>query len=1050
MDIQIKPCVLSNFEKNYYVIFRSIILAGCLISSGYCVAQEDHHFIFRHLTSQDGLSNDRVSFITQDSSSFIWIGTSDGLNRFDGRSFKIYRHDPLSKNSLPHNGIADIAVERNGLIWIGTRDGLCNLDPRTDSFTLFKNIPGDANTLVHNYEPKPFIDHSNDLWVATGFGLDYYDRGKKSFVHYNWASPQEIQKSLRVAEILRIMEDSQHRLWCLGYNSLALFDRSTKKFTLYSNGQESPMFFNLLQKNDSVIYVCSWVSGLMEFNCNTKVFTQVTLKNAAGVLLSIRQWNLQEKNWITVGTTQELLLIDPNNGMHFTIRHDVYDPSSINNNYVNHIFRDRQNILWIGTLKGINQLNPQLQLFYDPGIGSSFFPTDPGKFGEVNSFYDDSSSYWCGLVYTGGLYQYDRDWKLLRNIKAIPPDSKTKGSRSFFYIYREKENWWYCTDSGLVKYDEINKKYSVHVPEDPQGESAQYVTRKIVPYGENLFFLRTWNRGVFVFDKRSNRFIRHFLHDDNDASTIPHNNILDITKNNRNEIYIATANGLCKYNPELDNFTSYYPKPPDRGISNYLGKMIDDKYGNLWITSLQGLYYFNSNTRKFEQFTTADGLSTGQTSRVCIDNHGMVWITTHDGISRFDPSKKQFLNFSAREGLPVNYFDGTFLKDSKGRLVAGYEGGVVIIDPDRFPFNKEIPPVQFSTLKVQDKAFAWTINQEGKKELRLNYSQNVLSVSFSVLNFTGAYQNKYYYRLEGFDNDWRESENGNITYTNLSPSSYLLRIKGANNSGVMNEAGDTLSIIISPPFWQTWWFRILALSAMLWLVIWLVRRRIQVIRHEAELKQKIAESEMMALRAQMNPHFIFNCLNSIDNLIQTNQKEKATTYLSKFAKLIRAILENSKQNIIPCWKDLDSLKLYLELEQLRWDNIFTYSMNISSSIINGDYKVPPMIIQPFVENAIHHGLLNKEDSNKSLKLEVAVENNCIKYVVEDNGVGRAKAEEYRNLNRPGHQSLGLQITSDRIHLFNQKDNGSVKIIDLFDKNERPVGTRIEILLINQS
>ena len=266
----------------------------------------------------------------------------------------------------------------------------------------------------------------------------------------------------------------------------------------------------------------------------------------------------------------------------------------------------------------------------------------------------------------------------------------------------------------------------------------------------------------------------------------------------------------------------------------------------------------------------------------------------------------------------------------------------------------------------------------------------------------------------------------------------------------MNEAGDSLSIIIEPPFWQTWWFQLSAVAILVLIGYWLVKRRIQTVRKEAELKHKISETEMMALRAQMNPHFIFNCLNSIDNLIQTDQKEKATTYLSKFAKLIRSILENSKQDIIPCWKDLDSLKLYLELEQLRWDNKFSYSLNIAPSIVQGDYKVPPMVIQPFVENAIHHGLLNKQDGDKQLRLDVSVENSYIKYVVEDNGVGRAKADQYRKLNKPGHSSLGMQITKERIHLFNNSENGSVKIIDLYDGAEKPAGTRIEILLNNQS
>ena len=200
----------------------------------------------------------------------------------------------------------------------------------------------------------------------------------------------------------------------------------------------------------------------------------------------------------------------------------------------------------------------------------------------------------------------------------------------------------------------------------------------------------------------------------------------------------------------------------------------------------------------------------------------------------------------------------------------------------------------------------------------------------------------------------------------------------------------------------------------------------------------------------MNPHFIFNCLNSIDNLIQVDEKEKATLYLAKFAKLIRSILENSKNNVVPCWKDMETLKLYLELEELRCDKKFSYQIKIADEIMNGDYKVPPLVIQPFVENAIHHGLLNKISPDKNLRIDVTVIKNHILYSIEDNGVGRAKAASYKQLNKPAYESMGMQITTDRINLFNQTKNGSVKIVDLMNEYNEPCGTRVEVELLNQS
>jgi len=203
---------------------------------------------------------------------------------------------------------------------------------------------------------------------------------------------------------------------------------------------------------------------------------------------------------------------------------------------------------------------------------------------------------------------------------------------------------------------------------------------------------------------------------------------------------------------------------------------------------------------------------------------------------------------------------------------------------------------------------------------------------------------------------------------------------------------------------------------------------------------------MMALRSQMNPHFIFNSLNAIDNLIQTNQTDKATTYLARFAKLIRSLLESSKNNVVPFHKDFETLQLFLQLEQFRCNNKFVYDLQADDELINGDYKVPPLIIQPFVENAIHHGLLNKQTGERKLLVKASVENNFIRYIVQDNGVGRIKALEIKNLNRPEHQSYGIQISTERIHLYNQnKKTDDIFITDLVDEG-RAVGTEVKVNL----
>jgi hypothetical protein len=222
--------------------------------------------------------------------------------------------------------------------------------------------------------------------------------------------------------------------------------------------------------------------------------------------------------------------------------------------------------------------------------------------------------------------------------------------------------------------------------------------------------------------------------------------------------------------------------------------------------------------------------------------------------------------------------------------------------------------------------------------------------------------------------------------------------------------------------------------------------KLQNERDQTDLKRKALELEMQALRSQMNPHFIFNCLNSIDNLIQTNQKEKATTYLARFAKLIRNVLDSSKSNVVPFQNDYESLQLYLQMEQFRCNNKFMYELNADEELLQSDYKLPPLIAQPFVENAIHHGLLNKQTGDRKLTISATLEDDTIKYTVVDNGVGRIRAQEIKEINKPGYQSYGIGITAERIHLYNQNGRSNdISITDLLEDG-LSAGTKVEIRL----
>jgi LytS/YehU family sensor histidine kinase len=345
-----------------------------------------------------------------------------------------------------------------------------------------------------------------------------------------------------------------------------------------------------------------------------------------------------------------------------------------------------------------------------------------------------------------------------------------------------------------------------------------------------------------------------------------------------------------------------------------------------------------------------------------------------------------------------------------------------------------------------DQPYFFQYNSSGEKEMVVKSGQNRFSLDFSIMNFDNNNEKRYYYRLDGAMNNWQQNENGHLVFYNIAPGKYTLHVKGGDVQSPAGAKEDIAYITVNAFWWQTktFWFSCIATAILLTAMI--IRRNVSNIRKRAAFKQRLAEMEMTALRAQMNPHFIFNSLNSIENFIMQNKERQASDYLNKFAQLIRMILDNSRHNVITISRDMEALQLYIDLEQFRFNNKFSYQVHIEEELMEETYQIPPLLIQPFVENAIVHGLANSDHANLRLAIILQTEGDYIKYTIEDNGVGRKNAALYRAQNHSNHKSVGLNITRERINIFNrqQKLGDEVKIIDLYDEEGDAVGTRCEI------
>ncbi|MFN0030806.1 MAG: sensor histidine kinase [Flavobacteriales bacterium] len=464
--------------------------------------------------------------------------------------------------------------------------------------------------------------------------------------------------------------------------------------------------------------------------------------------------------------------------------------------------------------------------------------------------------------------------------------------------------------------------------------------------------------------------------------------------------------------------------------------------GTLWLCSRSdGVVMKRDDVVK--NFTIKDGLVSNICRTIMADGQRL-WVGTNRGISRWNTANDHvngLENISLQNGLPSAEI--SMIKKSGNTIWVASDAGIFSFHEDHDFGNSTAPIIHLNHVLVNGNYYAEIENAS------LNYNENFIEISMSCLSYRYPMANSFRYRLQGLDTAWVTTGNGNITFTTLPPGSYTFTAFAMNNSGLSSTVPAVVTFTIGKPWWQRWWFVALAALAVAVVVYLLVQRRIKAIHHAAEektaLARKMAELEMRALRTQMNPHFIFNCINSIQHFILSNEKMIAQKHLSRFAKLIRNVLENSKQDWIPLQTELETLELYIEMEALRFENKFTYTIHTDSTVDKVSTLVPPMLIQPFAENAILHGLLPLKTPEGTLHISIAKNNGHLKCVVTDNGIGRTQAALLNNKKKEGRKSYGINITSERLALLSNKDT-RVDIADIHHADGSPAGTCVTFFI----
>jgi ligand-binding sensor domain-containing protein/signal transduction histidine kinase len=829
---------------------------------------------------EEGLSQSTILAITQDQEEFLWLGTQEGLNRYDGYEFKVYKFDPHNTNSISDNWITSLEVDKNGNLWIGTNAGGVNFfDRNSNSFIKYRHNELDPGSLSDDRVLSVFEDRNGIIWVGTiGGGLNRFDPENNRFDHFNFNESAENLSGKY--DVTSITEDSAGNLWWgTGGDGLYCFNWKNSKLRHYKNDTKLPSSLG----SDQIISLYAEENG---------------------------------KIWI--GTNGGgLNLFDPKTGKFKRYEHDSENHFSISNDHVYVIFKDSDGVFWIGTDDGLNQFNPVKGRFYH--IKSD--PADPISLTNnlIRSIYQDHGGIlWVG-TYSGALNKFDRKKAVFKNYRQNPAKSYSLSDKNVWAICQDKQGYtWVGTNHGLNRLDRNGNKFKHYFndPDDPNSLSHNLVRtiyqdragdlwigteggglnwynvendnfvkfvydpknrksisdnglRHIFEDAEGSLWIATIN-GLNKFDRKKQAFKR-YIHDPNDKHSISGNHVRYIYQDKRGAIWVGTFNGLSLYIKKTDNFISFRNNPSNvSSLSNdRVLCMHEDRQGDFWIgTYGGGLDKLDRDEFIFTHYSSEDGLPNNSIYGILEDSDGILWLSSNQGLSRFNPQNGSVINYDSNDGIQGNEFNGNaFYKNKRGEMFFGGINGFTRFLPSEVRNNDHVPPIVLTSFKKYDKEVYLEKALCRLEEIELSYRDKFFSFEFAALDFTNPQKNQYSYMLEGFDKGWISSGTRRYAnFTNLSGGVYNFRVKGANNDGVWNEEGISIRLKIQPPFWQAWWFKIILVILILFLIYLFITLRMKAINSQkrklelevAQRTRELNQSNYELLRAKRDTDDILN------------------------------------------------------------------------------------------------------------------------------------------------------------------------------------------------
>jgi ligand-binding sensor domain-containing protein/serine phosphatase RsbU (regulator of sigma subunit) len=799
---------------------RISILLFVFIFAGYAsVAFARQHLLFDHLTVKQGLSQGDVNCIFQDSKGFLWFGTQDGLNRYDGYEFKIYRNDPQNPSTISGNFIALIAEDSTGTLWFGIQGAPAILNKFDRVTEKFLQVRSDSVNLANarvSANLSNFIDPAGVRWSGTlGQGLTRFDprTGKTTTYRHDPANPS----SLANDKIYSVLGDKSGNIWVGTLEGLDRLDEKSGAFTHFRHDDKDPNSLSdnyvwpILEDRDGVLWVGTFRGGLNRFDRVSGTFS------------------------------------------HFR-PHDL-DPRSLGGDRIYSLYQDNSGTIWVGTGEhGVDHFNPSLTNFdlsvHDPATASIADNDISGMYvsrtGLVWIGTDKGLNCWDRKVGKYTLYQHD----------AKNPRSIGDNIAQSMLEDRTGTLWVGTVGNGLDRFDNATGTFTHfrNNPSDPTTLPDNRVYALCEDQSGDIW-VGTYAGGLCRFDKKTGSF-RIYRHSDSTPTSLAANGAWALLADREGQLWVGTfMGGLDRFNRETETFTHFAHSDtnPQSLSDNIVLTLFEDRKGAVWIGTSNGLNRFDKGTGTFRSYTEKDGLPNATIFGILEDRTGKLWMSTNKGLSRFDPDNGQFHNFDYSDGLQGNEFNqSAYAQDpNSGEMFFGGPNGFNMFQPEKVKLNSFIPPIVFTSFtryNADDKAGKpiREIGVDAGRPITLSYKDNVVNFEFAALSFYNNFKNQYAYRLEGYNEGWIQlGTERRATFTNLDGGSYVLHVKGTNSDGIWNDEGTALAITVNPPWWKTRWAYGSYFS--LFVVLMYFIRRVEINRREQ--KARIRESELTAKAA---------------------------------------------------------------------------------------------------------------------------------------------------------------------------------------------------------